>query len=167
VLTNDQIEQALAVLDANVAGAEANLAEAQMRLAEARAERRGADALAAILRAAQGSAAQSRSDASDGDHETAAPAVGRGVNTGLTHVIEEAVRSRPDATLSINDVMAIPEISRLTPTRQQVRNGLYYLSRKGILERERGSFNFRLEAERTDTHSTLNDRESEQLAVPF
>jgi hypothetical protein len=129
VTVNDQITEALQRLDANVAEAETRFAEAEAnykaalnRLNEARLERRGADKLAHLLRAAPGGDAAPASDTR------------RGSSTGLTHAVEQAMRSSAGAVMTTNDVMALPEVREVAPDRQQVRNALHYLNRKHIIE---------------------------------
>ncbi len=148
----EEIQQALALLDANVAKAEARYAQAETNLRvaatelnEARAVRRGADMLAALMRGhSDGMRETPREQPSIQPHADEVGGVPRGINTGLTHVVERVMRNSGGIEMTVDDVMAVPEVSAIATSRQQVRNGLHYLGRKKIIEKAgaRGTWRF-------------------------
>jgi len=132
MVSQNEITQALALLDDKVVRAQVRVTEAEAALGEAvihlektNAERRGADAFVTLLR----TTFRDSPGAFSGSGQLTA-GVPRGVNTGLTGVLEQVVRDNPTAVLTVDDVMAKPEISQMTPDRDQVRNGLHYLARR-------------------------------------
>lgn len=136
MVTHDELKEALALLDAKVAAAEVRITNAQAVLDDARtafvqakADRHGAEALVSILRPTFRATASLQVD---GDVIAGSPkaAVSRGVNTGLTHVIEAVVRRRGGTVLTVDDVLAVPEVAEMASGREQVRNAIHYLARR-------------------------------------
>ncbi len=132
MVSQNEIVQALGLLDdkvgraqVRVTEAEASLREAITQLDEAKAERKGADAFVTLLR----TTARDNPSALSGSGQLTA-GVPRGVNTGLTGVLEQVVRDSPGVAITVDDVMANPQISEMTTDRDQVRNGLHYLARR-------------------------------------
>jgi len=121
MVNDDELTRALAALDAKVAGAEvrvataeASLREATAHLTEVLAERRGADALVALLRSGVPDGSTTGAGMRHGQSTAKVP---RGFNTGLTGVLEQLVRAGSGQVFTVDD-------------RGQVRNGLHYLARR-------------------------------------
>ncbi len=120
MLTQRTIQEALARLDAEIAAAEA-------KLQDLRVKRQGADAFLEYAVGVFGGVPT--------DLRTKAPAARRtGVNTGNTALIEAAVRATGTSTVSVEDVVQDEGVIAAGLDRMQVRNGLHYLSRKGLLD---------------------------------
>ncbi len=119
MLTQRTIQEALVRLDAEIAAAEA-------KLQDLRVKRQGADAFLEYAEGVFGVTTDPRTNV--------ATARRTGVNTGNTALIEAAVRATGPGTVSVEDVVQDEGVIAAGLDRMQVRNGLHYLSRKGLLE---------------------------------
>lgn len=113
MLTDRMFRDALARLDAEIADTEA-------KLKHLRVKRQGADA---FLQYAQ----SERGERGDIPRAT-------GVNTGKTALIESVMRKTGGRPVSVEDVLQDSSVQDAGLDRDQVRNGLHYLSRKRIVE---------------------------------
>lgn len=113
MLTDRMFRDALARLDAEIA-------ETEAQLKHLRVKRQGADA---FLQYAQ----SERGERGDIPRAT-------GVNTGKTALIESVMRKSGGRPVSVEDVLRDSSVQDAGLDRDQVRNGLHYLSRKRIVE---------------------------------
>lgn len=113
MLTDRMFRDALAHLDTEIA-------ETEAKLKHLRVKRQGADA---FLQYAQ----SERGERSNTPRAT-------GLNTGKTALIESVMRKSGGRPVRVEDVLQDPSVQDAGLDREQVRNGLHYLSRKLIVE---------------------------------